>query len=131
MTSAKGTFRVQSWQEHPYLELDGGAKLTRASVEQGFAGDIVGGGAVEWLMAYRPDGTADFVGMQTVTGTIGGRAGGFVVRSVGSFDGGIAEGAWSVVVGSGTRDLAGLRGHGGFRAPLGPEATYELDYTFG
>lgn len=79
-------------------------------------------------MAYRPDGTAAFVGLQRIGGTLGGRSGSFVVTTVGEFGGTEAIGTWAVVDGAGTGDLAGLHGRGGFRAPHGPAATFELDY---
>jgi len=48
-THAQAKFEVQSWDESTYEELDGDAKLTRASVGQGFTGDLEGDGSVEWL----------------------------------------------------------------------------------
>ena len=129
-TQATGTFRVQSWEESPYTELDEGRKLTRASVKQAFSGDIEGDGAVEWLMCYRPDETADFVGLQRIDGQLGGRSGSFVLQTIGTFDGSEAKGDWSVVPGSGTGDLSGLHGEGAFSAPRGPEASISLDYDF-
>lgn len=128
MTTAHGSFELKSWDENPYEELDGGRKLTRASVEQSFSGDIAGAGAVQWLMAYRGDGTAHFVGLQRVTGSLGDRSGSFVLDTVGSFDGQAARGTWSVVEDSATGDLEGLRGTGTFEAPIGPKATFELEY---
>ena len=128
MPVAEGSFTVTSWDEDAYEQLDGGGKLTRASVRQTFAGGIDGDGAVQWLMAYRPDGTAHFVGLQRVTGSIGGRSGSFVLETAGEFDGEAASGPWSIVAGSGSGDLHGIRGTGRFHAPRGPEATFELDY---
>ncbi len=127
---ATGTFKVKSWDEKPYLEIDGGGKLTRASVTQAFAGDIAGDGAVEYLMCYRKDGTASFVGLQRVVGRIGGRAGSFVLQLTGTFEGGEAKGTWFVVPGSGTGDLHGLRAEGEFAAPHGPNASFTLDFNF-
>jgi hypothetical protein len=129
MTMAKGTFTVTSWDEETYHMLERGAKLTRASVTQTFNGDVRGEGAVVWLMCYHPGGTARFVGLQHVAGSKGERNGGFVLETVGDFDGGEARGNWTVVSGSGTGELAGLRGEGHFRAPRGPEASFELDYV--
>jgi hypothetical protein len=127
---ATGTFKVESWDEQTYDESDAGGKLTRASVKQAFSGDIAGEGAVEWLMCYRPDQTADFVGLQRVIGQLGDRSGTFVLQTAGSFDGQEARGEWSVLRGSGTDDLSGLRGSGGFSAPLGGQAAVTLDYDF-
>jgi hypothetical protein len=53
-----------------------------------------------------------------------------VLETSGTFDGKIAEGEWKVVPGSGTEELRGLTGTGGFSAPLGPEASVTLDYDF-
>jgi Protein of unknown function (DUF3224) len=128
MTQARGSFEITSWNEDAYEEPEGGGKLTRASVEQAFSGDIVGDGAVQWLMFYRIDSTAHFVGLQRVTGSIGGRNGTFVLETSGEFDGTEAEGEWTVVEGSGIGGLSGLRGTGGFRAPHGSTATFELGY---
>jgi hypothetical protein len=129
MTHATGTFEVTSWNENTYEELDGGGKLTQASVEQRFSGDVDGDGAVQWLMAYGPDGTARFVGIQRVTGSIGGREGCFVMETTGDFDGGVATGEWTIVSAEG--ELEGLKGTGRFSAPKGPTASVELDYELG
>lgn len=130
-TAAKGKFDVKDWDEKPYQEMEGGAKLTRASVTQAFHGDIEGEGKVEYLMAHRADKTADFVGLAQVSGKLGGRSGSFVLEITGAFDGKAAKGDWSVVAGSETGDLRGLQGKGGFVAPLGPTGTYTLDYEVG
>jgi hypothetical protein len=111
-------------------QLDSGGKLTRASVGQSFSGDIEGEGAVEWLMCYREDGTAHIVGLQRITGRIGGRSGSVVLETTGKFDGQEAKGSWTVVPGSAGGDLRGLRGSGEATAPLGTSASFTLDYDF-
>lgn len=128
MTSAKGTFELASWNEETYEERDDGAKLTRVSVTQKFTGDVAGDGAVEWLMCYRPDGTAHFVGLQRVRGTVGAKRGSFVLETTGEFDGQMAKWSASVVPGSASGELEGLEGRGTFGAPHGSEASFELDY---
>jgi hypothetical protein len=125
-TKAKGEFELTGWDEDTYEELDGGAKLTRATVTQRFTGDLEGDGAVQWLMAYADDGTARFVGLQRVRGMLDDRKGAFVLEVEGTFDGALAKGTWTVVPGSGTGDLTGLEGTGGFEAPRGPKATWTL-----
>ena len=129
---ATSKFKIEGWDEQTYGEIEGGGKLTQASVKQAFAGDIQGVGTVEWLMCYRPDQTADFVGLQRIVGQIGGRSGSIVLlQTEGTFDGKEARGRLSVVPGAGTDDLAGLRGAGEFSAPQGGEATITLDYELG
>lgn len=131
MSNATAEFAVGSWNEETFAELGGDAKLTRASVTGTLTGDITGSSETEWLMCYGPDGTARYVGLQRVDGSLGGKTGSFVVESNGDFDGGEAKGKWSVIAGSGTDDLAGLTGEGTFTAPLGEKATITLDYTIG
>src|SRR3954467_11575655 len=125
---AEGTWKIQSWDEQPVHE--DGARLTRASVEQAFSGDIEGEGSVEWLMCYRPDKTADFVGLQLLVGQVGERSGSVVLQSTGTFDGKEARGPLTVVPGSGTGELEGLSGDGELRAPLGGEPSVSLNYRF-
>jgi hypothetical protein len=128
---ARGKFKIAGWDEKAYAELENGGKLTQASVKQSFSGDIEGDGSVEWLMCYRPDETADFIGLQHVEGHLGGRSGSFtLLQTRGTFDGHEARGALSVVPGSGTGELRGLRGEGEFSAPLGSEADVTLSYEF-
>jgi Protein of unknown function (DUF3224) len=85
---------------------------------------------VEFLQAAQLDGTASFVGIERVTGTIAGRRGTFLLQDSGTVAGGIVTGDWFVVPGSGTGELTGLRGAGGFRANLGEGAEVTLDYYF-
>lgn len=128
---ATGTFKIEGWEEQPFADVDGGRKLTQASVKQAFAGDVEGEGAVEFLMCYRPDDTADFVGLQRIAGRLGERSGSFVlIQTDGSFDGTVARGRLEVVPGSGTGELEGLRGSGEFSAPHGGEPSISLEYDF-
>jgi hypothetical protein len=129
-THMTGTFKIASWDEQPYEEVEA-RRLTRASVAVELAGDLEGDGSAEWLMCYRPDKTATFVGLQRLAGRTGERSGSFVVESRGTFDGERAKGSWRVVEGSGTDGLEGISGDGGFQAPHGSEATFELDYDLG
>ena len=130
---AKGTFEVKSWDEKPYDELKGGAKLTRASVTQSYQGDIEGEGTSHTLTTYDAQGSAHYVGLEHITGKIGTRAGSFVLQMSGSYDvvSGLAKAEWSVVPGSGSEALAGLIGSGGFVAGHGnAEVAATLDYAF-
>ena len=126
MTTLNGGFHVASWNEEAYDERDG-RRLTRASVTQRFEGDVAGEGAAQWLMAYQPDGTARFVGLQLVDGVLAGRRGTFVLETAGQFDGQVARWEATVVGGSPTGELADLTGAGRFEAPHGSKASYELE----
>ncbi|GAA0949810.1 DUF3224 domain-containing protein [Virgisporangium aurantiacum] len=127
---AKATLTIGSWNEGPYQEWDSGAKLVKASVTGTFAGDIEGDGSSEMLMAYRSASSASFTGLQLVDGSVGGRSGRFVIELSGTFEAGTATVAWTVVPGSGTGELAGITGTGGYTAGPGdfPTITVGLDY---
>ena len=127
-THAAGTFEITKWDEQTLEEINADSKLTRASVNQAFRGDLEGEGHVEWLMFYRDKANAIFVGLQRVVGKLGGRGGSFVLQVDGTFEGGIARGRWTVVPGSGADGLLGIRGEGGFEAPHGTTAAITLDY---
>ncbi len=128
---AEGTFTVTSWEEDTYQELDGKAKLTKASVGYRLTGDIDADATWTALMYYRDDGTAEYTGLQQVTGQIAGRAGTCVMVADGSFADGAARGTWRVIPGSGTGALAGLRGSGTSVATSEPPGTFTLDYDLG
>ena len=126
-TQAKGTFKIDAWDEEPHGD-EGG--LARAVVRQTYRGDISGEGQADWLMLYRADKTADFVGYLRVDGRIGDRSGSLVFRSIGAFDGSKAAGPLEIVRGSGTGDLAGIVGSGALDAPMGGTPEVSLDYEF-
>jgi hypothetical protein len=125
---ATGTFEVSSWDEETYQELAGGAKLTKARVTFGFAGDLEAEGGWEALMCYREDGTADYTGLQRTVGKLAGREGSFVLRADGTFEGGEARTSWQVVAGSATGELRGLRGTGSTVSAGGTGGTFAFDY---
>jgi hypothetical protein len=130
MPTLEGEMELTSWNEDAYAEREGGRKLTQATVTQRVSGGVTGSAEVRWLMSYREDGTARFLGLQVLDGTIEGRAGSAVIESVGEFDGQMASGTLTVVSGSGTGAWSDLQGKGRFEAPMGPKATFSLDYAF-
>lgn len=121
-------FRVTAWDEKPYDEIEGGAKLTRASITKSFSGDIEGEGKLEYLMVHRDDGSASFIGLERVVGRLGDRSGSFVLQHTGTFEGGTAKATWIVVPGSGAGGLRGLRGEGGFASAHAESYSMTLDY---
>ncbi len=79
---ATAMFAIKGWDEKPYNEAAGLPKLTRASVTKTFKGDLEGESQLEYLMLYRADGTASFVGLERVLGRLGGRSGSFVLQRI-------------------------------------------------
>jgi Protein of unknown function (DUF3224) len=76
----------------------------------------------------RSEDAASFVGLERLNGSVGGRSGTFPLQDQGTLNGTTVSGRWFVVPGSGTGELAGLRGEGGFTAELGQGADTTLDY---
>ena len=62
MKHAHAHFAIKGWDEKPYSEGHDLPKMTRASVTKTYTGDIDATGHVEYLMMYRSDGSATFVG---------------------------------------------------------------------
>jgi hypothetical protein len=127
-----GTMTTLEWQETTW---DGQpapqppvATTTVASDRASITGEIEGEVADRWLMHYAEDGTARFVGLSHVVGTVAGRAGSFVLQHTGRFDENGLSTEFTVVPGSGTGELAGISG-AGTMAYTGPEGE-PTRYTF-
>ncbi len=125
----RATFRSTSWQEDPIGE---GAvpKMTRAHCRQTYSGDISGDSTLEYLMVHHEDGSATFVGIERIEGTVHGRQGTFAMRHEGAFADGVARMTMVVVEGAGTGALRGLTGSGTFESPHATEYHVELSCSF-
>ena len=129
MPKATGTFSIKSWDEQPYAEQPESPKLTNARVVNTYSGDLDGEGTSNAVMFYASEAEATYMGYERVVATLGGRSGTFVLRSSGTYDGGVATTRWEIVPDSGTGDLETLSGNGGYVAKHGESAVpYELDY---
>ena len=133
---AIGAYTVKSWDEKtwdgkPWNEVPG-SKVTHSIVTQTFTGGIAGEAICQQLVAYSGDSYASFVGLHHVTGSVDGRSGSFVLQSSGIYTDNTARVTWFVVPGSGTGELAGLSGQGGYTAGHAdyPNVPYTLDYEF-
>jgi Protein of unknown function (DUF3224) len=122
------TFEVKNWDESPIDAEEEVPKVTRAVVSRAYAGDLSGRSTTEWVMAYSPDGSATFVGMERVVGTVGERAGTLVLQHVGNYAEGSAGAELSVVEGSGSGELGSAKGSGSFKAD--PNGSMTLSLTF-
>ena len=124
----RATFKITSWDEVPFDEPEDGPKLTRAHVTKSFHGDLSGTGNLTYVMMHLDSGHASFTGFEKVVGSLHGRSGSFVLRHTGSYDGEKATAEYEVAPGSGTGELAGLTGTGGFSAGHAEEHDMTLDY---
>jgi len=118
-------FEIVNWEETPFDDGVGVSKLTEALVDKKYSGDVDGTSTTKWLMAYAPDKTATYVGIERIKGTIGGKRGSLVLMHEGAFEGGAATATLRVV--SGTDELAGASGSGKFRADPTGSLMLDLD----
>ena len=109
-STAGGTFEVQ-FDPHPPYDVEGGITLSRVSIRKRFEGDLVGTSTVEMLSAMTEvKGSAGYVAIERVTGTLHGRSGSFVLQHSGLMNRGQGELHVAVVADSGTGDLRHLAG---------------------
>ena len=84
----------------------------RLELTKEWSGAIRGTSTGVMLTAGDPNsGSAGYVAIETVTGSLDGRAGSFVLAQLGAMDAGNMSLRYEVVPGSGTVDLIGLTGH--------------------
>jgi hypothetical protein len=125
---ANGLFEVKM---SPAPLADAGADVTlgRMLIDKTFSGDLVGTSKGEMLMAGTAvKGSAGYVAIERVTGTLGGRSGSFVLQHSGTMNRGAPQLSVSVVPDSGTGQLAGLSGALAIIIADG-QHRYEFDYT--
>ena len=118
-------FEIANWDESPFDDGVGVSKLTEALVTKKYSGDVDGTSTTKWLMAYAPDKTATYVGIERIKGTVGGKRGSLVLLHDGVFADGAATATLRVV--SGTDELSDAAGGGKFRADPAGSITLDLD----
>jgi len=126
---AKAKITVQSSEAKPYDQTASPA-LIEMRLSETFTGDIDGESPVRALQVLRDDQSACLVSMQRVRGKLDGRQGSFVLQGSEVVESGKIKATWFVVPGSGTGDLSGLRGEGGFEGHFGKGSDGTLDYWF-
>ena len=126
---AKAKITVQSSEAKPYDQTAGPA-LMEVNISETFSGDIDGESTVRALQVQHEDKSASLVSLQRFTGKLGGREGTFVLQGSEIVKNGRIKATWFVVPGSGTGDLSGLRGEGGFEGDFGKGSDGTLDYWF-
>ena len=107
---ATGTFEVNVHQQAPYDTTDG-ISLGRATIDKRFEGDLDAISTVEMLSAGTAvKGSAGYVAIERVVGSLQGRAGSFVLQHSGTMERGEPSMMVTVVPDSGTGALAGITG---------------------
>jgi hypothetical protein len=125
---ASGTFDVKVTPQKPDNPEAEAANLGRMSLDKKFHGDLEATSKGEMLAAMSEvKGSAGYVAMERVSGTLGGRSGTFVLQHRGTMTRGLPQLSVTVVPDSGTGDLAGLTGSMTIKIEEGKHF-YEFEY---
>ena len=126
---AKAKITVHSSEGKPYDRAES-PTLVEIQLSETFTGDMEGESTVRALQVLRDDRSASMVSMQRFCGKLGGRQGTFVLQGSEVVENGKITASWFVVPKSGTGELSGLRGEGGFEGHFGKASEGTLDYWF-
>lgn len=129
MTShASGTFDVKMTPQTAADKVEDKA-VGRYSLDKTFHGDLVGTSKGEMLaVGTAVEGSAGYVAMEQVKGTVNGRSGSFALQHTGTMKRGAAELSVTVVPDSGTDQLVGLAGRMTIKIENGKHF-YDFEYT--
>jgi hypothetical protein len=130
---AHGKHTPEGWKEEA-VQTFGEQQIARVSTGFKITGEIEGTAKTEYVMYYEKtdpkdmhNAAAQYIGYARFEGTVNGKKGSFVIRDTGTYGGGEAKSELAIVEGSGTGELAGIRGSGRYVASQ-TEMVYELEY---
>lgn len=125
---ATGTFEIKMTPQPPYDSSDG-IKLARSTISKTFHGQLEATSSVEMLSAMTSvEGSAGYVAIERVVGTLDGRAGSFIAQHNGAMARGEASLSVTIVPDSGTGALSGIAGRMTIEI-VDKKHLYTLDYT--
>ncbi|GFZ92314.1 DUF3224 domain-containing protein [Dyella caseinilytica] len=125
---ASGPFEVKlaSQSAAPGIE---SAQLGRHTIDKRFSGDLEATSLGEMLSAGgNVQGSAGYVAIERVTGTLHDKRGSFVLQHTGTMNRGVPSLSISVVPDSGTEELAGISGSMQIQIEQGKHS-YVFDYS--
>jgi Protein of unknown function (DUF3224) len=121
---AKGTFDVKMTPQ-----ADDTADVGRMTLDKTFHGDLEASSIGQMIAVRTPtEGSAGYVAMERVTGTLGGKKGSFALQHFGTMNRGKQHLRIEIVPDSGTDGLAGISGTLDIIIEKGVHS-YVLDYT--
>ncbi len=130
MAHATGTFDVTMAQEPLHAAAGADSGLARVSLAKRYHGALDATGVGEmFAVTTAVPGSAGYVAMERVTGTLDGRRGSFVLQHAGTMDRNAPTLSVTVVPDSGTDELVGLTGRLDIRIE-GVAHDYDFDYAF-
>lgn len=125
---AQGSFEI-ALTPQPLTDPTADATLARLSIDKQFHGDLEGNSKGEMLSAgTQVDGSAGYVAIERVQGTLNGHAGAFTLQHSATMTRGVSQLSITVVPDSGVEQLVGLAGTMEIIITDGAHA-YQFDYT--
>lgn len=125
---AEGTFEVRN-SPLPADDAVNGTAIGRFGLDKQFHGDLEGTSKGEMLGAGNPaTGTAGYVAIEQVTGTLNGHHGSFALQHFGTMEDNKFDLLVKVVPGSGTGELTGISGTMSIAIANGKHS-WKFDYT--
>lgn len=126
MNHASGTFEVKM---SPQADEVGDPTVGRMSIEKRFSGDLKATSRGQMLATRtETEGSAGYVAIERVVGTLGGRTGTFALQHSGTMTRGASQLSITVIPDSGTGQLAGLAGKMTINIADG-QHSYKLEHT--
>ena len=127
-THAKGTFEVKITPQTPDGKFED-ATMGRMTIDKQFHGDLEATSKGQMLSAMTDvKGSAGYVAMERVTGTLHGRSGSFVLQHSATMTRNVPQLSITVVPDSGTGQLVGLTGKMDILITAGKHP-YDFEYT--
>jgi len=127
-THATGTFEVKMDPQAPD-EKAGGTAIGRMLIDKHFHGDLEATSKGTMLAAGTAvKGSAGYVAIELVTGTLHGHTGTFALQHIGTMTRGVPQLSVTVVPDSGTGQLVGLSGKMTIKIADGKHS-YDFEYT--
>ncbi|MEO8453296.1 MAG: DUF3224 domain-containing protein [Gemmatimonadota bacterium] len=128
-THASGTFDVKLAPQ-PTSDTTEGSTLARMSIDKQFHGDLAAASKGEMLaVGTAVKGSAGYVAIERVTGTLHGKSGAFVLQHNATMNRGTPALNVIVVPDSGTGELVGITGTMNIIIAPDGKHSYEFDYS--
>ena len=124
-------FTVDAYEPAPfdeYAEIPQGFQLSRTRIAKTFSGDLVATSVTQAVMAVTREGSAGYVAIELIVGSLQGRQGSFLLQHSATATRGAQSGSYTIVPDSGTGQLAGISGQGDIAVDADGGHTVTLDY---
>lgn len=125
MMKITGIFQITNWQESTIQPLKDGGKITQATVNQSYQGDITGESQVHFHMVYQANGDANFIGFESFEAQLGSEPCQLTLKHDGKFEQGVASSQFLILASTSHQNLIGKTGS--FQSTENGQANYIIE----